>query len=120
MSSDERDAALPDRRDHLRKRSRSPDPPPAAVVDTNSPSLEQIQPKRARLETHDDVAAHDPSVESKSPSIIESAVSQIKVYLENRLDKVKEDLRVWESNGILSFSSAAALSFFSFSHCTLF
>src|SRR5208282_336750 len=114
MSSDEPGSALPHHRGHRRKRSRSI-PAPSTAVDSSSPSPNQIQTKRGRLISHNDINARDPSVESKSPTIIESAVSQINQYLENRLDKVKEDLRVWERNGILSFSWTAASSLFSHS-----
>ena len=117
MSSDEPGSALPHHRGHRRKRSRSiqsTDPSASsAVVDSSSPSPNQIQTKRGRLISHNDINAGGPSVGSKSPTMIESAVCQINQYLENRLDKVKEDLRVWEKNGILSFSWTAASSLFS-------
>ena len=92
--------------DHKRKRSlsRSSDPPTAATGDIDSP-LDPIRSKRSRPHAQNGITtmtARSPSIESKNPKIIESAVSELRLYFQNRLDKLKERLRVWESNGFVS------------------
>jgi hypothetical protein len=92
-----------DRPDHKRKRSlsRSYDPPTGAD-DGSDPPLDQ---KRSRVQSPNDTAAisaHSPSVESKTPTIIESAVSELRLDAQNRLDKLKERLDAWERNGVVS------------------
>ena len=84
--------------------SPSSDPPTVAGGGSNTP-LDQIQSKRSRPHSANKIAtitARSPSVESKNRTIIESAVSELRLYFQNRLDKLKERLRVWESNGFVS------------------
>src|SRR5438552_12530443 len=90
-------AASRGRPDHKRRRSlsRSSDPTTAAAGDVNSPQ-DPIRSKRSRLHVQNDIAttttARIPSVESKNPTIIENAISELRLYAQNRLDKLKERL----------------------------
>lgn len=105
---DESTAAFPHRRQYTQKRpvSQLLDSLEADAVDTNSRPPDQIRRKFARLDTYtaSTVSIHERSVDSTKPTIVESAIFQLQACLENRLDKVKENLRVWESNGIVTFS----------------
>jgi hypothetical protein len=83
-----------DRPNHKQKSSlsRSSYPPAAAGRGSNSPQ-DQIRSKRSRLQNLSDIAtttAHSPSVEAKTPTIIESAISELRLNAQNRLDKLKE------------------------------
>jgi hypothetical protein len=121
---DESTAALPHRRHYTQKRpvSQLLDSLEADAVDTNSRPPDQIRRKFARLDTYtaSTVSIHKRPVDSTKPSIVESAIFQLQACLENRLDKVKENLRVWESNGIVTFSPRIYPSFLFFSACLLF
>jgi hypothetical protein len=104
--ADDGSPAIRDRPDLKRKRSMSPSsgPPTVAGGGSNSP-LDQIQSKRSRPHRANNVAtitARSPSIESKNRTIIESAVSQLRLDAQNRLDKLKEQLGAWERDGVVS------------------
>lgn len=43
---------------------------------------------------------HQPN--PQSPTIVERAISQVQRYMDSRLDDMKEQLRIWETNGTSS------------------
>ena len=90
-----------------RLQSRFPDSLAADAIsaDLDSRPLQ----KRVCVDTHNthyDIASPDASVESKTPTIVETAVAEIENYIGNRLERLKEEHSVWERNGTVPFFCA--------------
>ena len=111
------DPAIRDRPDLKRKNpfSQSSDPSTAAASDSDSSPPDEIRSKRPRVVAQKEITIKmisNSSIESNSPTIIESVVSEVRRIEQNRLDQLKERLHAWESNGVVSHSYSYSYSFF--------
>ena len=79
--------------------------------DVDIPPDQTTLPKRRRRNIHntETVTTTRRFVEIKRPTIIETIVSELGHCTQNRLDKLKEQLKVWESNGTLPSSRTFSL-----------
>jgi hypothetical protein len=64
---------------------------------TVAPRPYSSRPSRLSVSYHD-------TQQQKDPRIVESIVERLRMYTAKRLNDIKERLRVWEANGMHSFS----------------